>query len=276
MIAVWWWNPEEDWTRRRACAGPRISVGSGADNDIILDGPGILPQHLSLQRDGDNIYLALPNTKVRLLGRNEQFPVGKSWLLWARPLPNLEAVGVARFKAGSDERRHLDARHPGADEVYADWLEERGESARAEFLRQQRNPVDASRLEALADEVDASWRMLAARPRIEACATEFAFRCPKTWDSLARTKRPEIRHCSECDKDVHYSLTVVEARAHAAQGRCVALDITTARWPDDLSSSFDERTCPACSADAGSAYPAPSCPRCNARLDRLIMMGRMA
>ena len=57
---------------------------------------------------------------------------------------------------------------------------------------------------------------------------EFAFKCPKTWDRLAPSIDAGIRHCSECDRDVHLALTQEDLRKHADKGHCVAVGIVVA------------------------------------------------
>jgi len=51
----------------------------------------------------------------------------------------------------------------------------------------------------------------------------FKFVCQRTWDSLAPTAHPKIRHCDDCGSPVHDCATTDEARAIAAVGGCVAL-----------------------------------------------------
>jgi len=51
----------------------------------------------------------------------------------------------------------------------------------------------------------------------------FKFVCRRTWDSLAPTANPKIRHCDDCGSPVHDCATTDEARAISAIGGCVAL-----------------------------------------------------
>ena len=53
----------------------------------------------------------------------------------------------------------------------------------------------------------------------------FSFKCPKTWDRLTPTANASIRHCSECDRDVHLALTEEDFRRHAEEGQCVAVRV---------------------------------------------------
>jgi len=55
--------------------------------------------------------------------------------------------------------------------------------------------------------------------------------CPREWDKLAETTRDDVRHCSECDRDVHFSTSDEDTIAKARAGLCVA------RWephPDSV------------------------------------------
>jgi hypothetical protein len=50
----------------------------------------------------------------------------------------------------------------------------------------------------------------------------WTIRCPLRWDDLARTKRPDVRRCGECKRDVHLVESDAELREAAARGWCVA------------------------------------------------------
>ena len=50
----------------------------------------------------------------------------------------------------------------------------------------------------------------------------FSFQCPRTWGQLTPTNTESIRHCSECERDVHIALTEEDFRHHAEEGHCVA------------------------------------------------------
>lgn len=53
----------------------------------------------------------------------------------------------------------------------------------------------------------------------------FKFKCPKVWRLLQPTEREDVRHCSECDRDVHLALTEEDFRQHSAAGRCIAVPV---------------------------------------------------
>ena len=142
------------------------------------------------------------------------------------------------------------AKHDEASRlVYADWLEANGDLARAEFLRLQQAlvgpaPADTAgralfkrrsdRLRVLAESIDPAWRIAVARPLVENCDAHFDFACPMEWGQLAETRDTNVRACSLCEEHVYYCTTIGEARRHAAQNHCVAIDITVERRPNDL------------------------------------------
>lgn len=148
--------------------------------------------------------------------------------------------------------------------VYADWLEEQGD-ARAEFLRldielQNRTKESLDYQELLAarsellPQIDRDWINLLGKAAIEKCdsranranrrisgdpstsqVVEFEFRCPKRWENLSpQPHTTEMRICAECNKGVHYCYTISQAREHARQGHCVAVDASVPRKLHDL------------------------------------------
>jgi uncharacterized protein (TIGR02996 family) len=175
----------------------------------------------------------------------------------------------------------------GSRLVYADWLEERSEHARAGFLRIEqvvaRLAPDDPRLDActrqlreLMQHIDPGWRARVARPPIEGCPL-FELRCPRRWDALAPTAREDVRHCGACARDVYYFESVDEAREAARAGHCVAIDLGSERWEDDFADIGTR--CPGCSRRIVSS--ARYCPHCGEALRRstaqqvLVTMGRM-
>jgi hypothetical protein len=130
--------------------------------------------------------------------------------------------------------------------VYADWLEEQRDPEnllRAEYLRLDceldglakkswRRRKVSKRLHELEPQLGREWWRWIDTSPIEECS--FALECPKRWNTLEPTADPAVRHCSQCDQPVYYCLGVGEARNHAAQGRCVAVDMRVRRWRDDL------------------------------------------
>src|SRR5262245_8041476 len=91
--------------------------------------------------------------------------------------------------------------------VYADWLEQRGDLARAEFLRVQEQLVEIpadhperrelvseaiERLRLLAESVDLAWRMKVSRAGVQPCNRSA---CRVGWGGLVLTSSPNIRTC---------------------------------------------------------------------------------
>lgn len=157
--------------------------------------------------------------------------------------------------------------------VYADWLEEREELAKAEFLRLEAETATAKksrqarikvRLQQLAATLDTSWLPIVSKIAIDRCGQikrtglyriaqlasrvgsaprppvseltepEFEFECPKLWENLKPTDDPAVRFCKGCRQNVHYCDTITVARQHAHQGRCVAVDLGIIRKNGDL------------------------------------------
>lgn len=57
---------------------------------------------------------------------------------------------------------------------------------------------------------------------IRNCLPVFSFRCPKVWENLAPTEDETVRHCTECDQNVHLCTTDEETLVHARAGHCIA------------------------------------------------------
>ena len=55
---------------------------------------------------------------------------------------------------------------------------------------------------------------------------DFAFQCPKTWESLLKTDDPSIRVCLTCNTPVFLCLTENEFRENRLRQRCVAVNST--------------------------------------------------
>ncbi len=62
---------------------------------------------------------------------------------------------------------------------------------------------------------------------------DFSFQCPKTWERLSPTDHDGIRHCPECDRDVHLALTEEVFRQHASKGLCVAVRVLQINLPEE-------------------------------------------
>jgi uncharacterized protein (TIGR02996 family) len=138
-------------------------------------------------------------------------------------VPRLGASTAAVFVAGEAREAALlavvraDPKDVAAREVYADWLEGRGDVDRATFVRtgatQPGEPL---------------WRAVVATPRVERCLS-FELECPKRWDGLAPTDRDAVRHCGDCQQQVFFVTSIDEARARGARRECIAIDAAVSR-----------------------------------------------
>lgn len=285
---------------RKAFARRDIEIGSHPRCDVVLPDPRVSAFHARVvARDGRYILVDLQSAGTSVRGKRvanpvvvrEHDPIAIGPYALHVVTLDYETVDGARVVArDATEHALLDAIGRGDEAsrtVYADWLEERGEPARAEFIRVQQALVAcapeaeaftplADRLRELASTLDVAWRSRLARPVIEGCPVAFELRCPRRWSALAPTPAEGVRYCGACRQDVHYCATIDEARAHAANGQCVAIDIASPRWDGDLAPPFGERVCTACDLDVGDGLGA--CPRCGHALaiGEMVVVGRMA
>jgi uncharacterized protein (TIGR02996 family) len=158
---------------------------------------------------------------------------------------------------------------------YADWLERRGEHARAELLRLDHalHAMSASdprfiptlqRIRALAPRVSVDWRSRVSRAAIEGCAA-YGVTCPMYWRALP-PDADDVRTCTACGDRVYYCVTIQLAQERVQQSQCVALDLACERWPGDL-----DRQCDGCS---GHVPPQTRfCPHCGRAMPRARSLG---
>lgn len=141
--------------------------------------------------------------------------------------------------------------------VYADWLEDQDDppaARQADYLRltvqlavpalkKGLRKALRKRLQALAADLDTDWLAVVSRIPVENCATkraaatatvEFRFVCDRDWSDMVPTEDETVRHCAHCREDVHYCGTIKEARDHARQGHCIAVDLGVIRRDHDL------------------------------------------
>jgi uncharacterized protein (TIGR02996 family) len=136
--------------------------------------------------------------------------------------------------------------------VYADWLEEQGDPIAlqmAEFLRLSvQQPAGVlrtrtgrkrlrKRLQHLAAQLDTDWLAVVSRLDIELCRlapVSPSSVCDRHWEDLRPTEKRTVRFCDACQQHVHYCDTIIEARQHAAQHHCVAVDLGVIRRDGDL------------------------------------------
>jgi uncharacterized protein (TIGR02996 family) len=234
---------------------PEITIGRIQGNDIVLAMGNISKRHARcVERDGKLIVVDLKSTNGTFVnGRKLTSPlvihdsdkvlIGDFTLVIGAE----DSVDDDTVEVDATELRLLAAiaqRDEASRVVYADWLEERGDIVRAEFLRVQEALVATApeapefrerteRMQELAAGIDLSWRYKVARPVVENCLA-VEFECPREWGALATTERSSVRYCGACAKRVFYCATVDEARRHAGRGNCVAVDVVQLRRPNDL------------------------------------------
>lgn len=51
---------------------------------------------------------------------------------------------------------------------------------------------------------------------------EMAYKCTEKWDQLALTADPIVRHCSVCQRSVHFVETPEQLEEAALEGSCIA------------------------------------------------------
>lgn len=57
----------------------------------------------------------------------------------------------------------------------------------------------------------------------------FSFKCPRLWGRLQPTADEGVRHCPECDRDVHLALTEEDFRRHSEEVWCIAVPVSRER-----------------------------------------------
>jgi uncharacterized protein (TIGR02996 family) len=302
MLAVLVDNP--NWRQPRRLTYPEqssITIGRFDKNGLVLVQKGIEQYHARVCLSDGELVIVDFKTKLGtwvnerriestvVLRPTDNVRIGSFTLLFEHiVLDTAQAHGpyIADHPIEKSLLHAIGHRDETSRIIYADWLEQQGHHVRAEFLRVQdkllaMRPGDAeraahaSRLGALAAKIDVAWKILVANPAVESCGVEFRFRCPMQWSMLQATERDGVRHCTGCKRDVYYALNVGEARTYAKDGHCVALDVTSTRWRDDLAEPFEELVCEDCEMDIGHAYDGDECPRCHRLIERNEFLGEI-
>jgi uncharacterized protein (TIGR02996 family) len=236
---------QDERTQRHKAERTQITVGRDTENDLVLDDPSVSDRHCRItDHAGDWIVEDLGSERgtlvngapIRapvLIGEGDRIYVGLYVLEIEQLDDRIDPVeeglleGIAR---GDDNSRT----------VYADWLEQRGDLLRAEFLRLQQVVIDApmdtpeeraaflvssKRLRELAASVDLEWRMWIGRPAVEGCRVAFDIPCKMDWGMLEPTGRPDVRRCNTCRKQVQYCDSERAALRLADHGDRVVVDI---------------------------------------------------
>lgn len=249
-----------------------VNIGRSLDNDIVLRTDMVSRRHARLIVDraaGQVTLQDRQSTSGTFVGGKNLWTRGEGKVVG--PADDIR-IGNVKLNVllevlepeivAEREREWLEAlRRNGSDDdtraVYADWLEEHGSRDRAEFLREQmairkiasaEDPAfraSSERLRALAEKVGVGWRARVAMLFIEpsTCGlprglpVAMEMTCPKRWEEMTPTAIEGVRTCNACKMDVVYCTTIEQARQHAADGGCIAIDVRVARSKDDLSES---------------------------------------
>jgi uncharacterized protein (TIGR02996 family) len=247
-------------------ARDEIVIGSAPDADLVLDVKGVAPRHVRVAAREGQIVIEDLRTSAKRQPPATVRPEDKVKLAGVTLSIELRELSLDHSDPTEEQLLELIRERPADAEVravYADWLEDRGHSERAQFLREQlalgavtsaADPAFAAaadRLAALAPRVGDAWRARVAMSFIENCdenlpphhyrrrpapALGFELVCPMRWDRLAPTEREDVRSCSACRRNVTYCTTIEQARTLAMSGECVAVDVSEKREILDLES----------------------------------------
>lgn len=226
-----------------------VVIGAAPSSGLVLDHETVAPRHAKIALQKGRAFAESLGAQPLVV--NDQ-SIGRKVIQEGDVIEiGVYELGIlSRDPPGKMEQDLLDAiaKSPQDDApraVYGDWLEENGRHEDAEFLRAQ---IEIRRLgqggerflalsrtiATLGPRMPAAWRRAVARPAIENCDARFEVDCPKTWDELAPTEKADERWCRACSRRVYYATSIERARRLAIVGRCVALDLTVPRRPNDL------------------------------------------
>ena len=235
-------------TKRPLFTKTVVSIGSAADNDIVLDGKPMAAHHARISLiDGVHYVEDLGSasgtflnyrriTAPAIVRFEDRVRVGNHMIQISRT-----GGEAAEVLDDTEEQllRAVEAGDEGSREAYADWLEQRGDQMRAEFVRRQDDLVLSERstndiILQLSRSLDPGWRARVSKAPIEQCALKWRFQCPKRWSALTPTIRAGVRYCDTCERNVYYCTSPQEARTTALRGDCVAIDAGLRRAENDL------------------------------------------
>jgi uncharacterized protein (TIGR02996 family) len=115
------------------------------------------------------------------------------------------------------------------------------EAQLAKLSGQLRLQVPA-RLRELAAALDPNWLAVVSDPAIEGCGRitvrwwqpRFDIVCDRSWADMTPTGDDTVRHCQGCGENVHFCDNLADAREHANEGHCIAVDLGVLRREGDL------------------------------------------
>ncbi|MFO0551622.1 MAG: FHA domain-containing protein [Polyangiaceae bacterium] len=214
--------------------GPYEALGRGRTNTIIVEHPTIEADHAFLERRGGKTWLFdLGSSRGTYVGRDRNRGEGMS-LLDGDELRWGDVRGIYReevtdwgelFVSREEQERALAAAVRAAPDdevpryVFGDWLEARGELARAEYVR--RGPESFRAGAGPVAKVDNAFVAVFDRSPIEGCPHGAG--CPaQRWDRL-RAAGGVRRRCDHCQIEVAYCCSESERDKHRLLRRPIVL-----------------------------------------------------
>ena len=68
------------------------------------------------------------------------------------------------------------------------------------------------------------------------------YRCDTTWDSLIETDKPKLRHCKNCNENVHLCNSSTEIEDAIRQNKCIAISPQEEEFIGILLSPYEWRS----------------------------------
>lgn len=232
----------DDYSASLTIGWDEYNIGRAGHNELVLDHPSVGMRHLCVfHRPPDKLAVfafhtdngtwvdgEVINSERRRLQHGSRIRIGEFELVFT--FVAAEAMPAAPVATEADLIAAIERREPESRNVYADWLEGNGQTARAEYLRTEQEliaiPVSAmgidatlrrdnleSRLRELATVIDLAWRVRLACPRIMACPDRGCLRV-RHWGELEPSgEHPRVRICGSCREKVAYCADADDCRA---------------------------------------------------------------
>ena len=238
MFAIEITGPDE-YSASLTIGWDEYNIGRAGHNELVLDHPSVDKRHICVfHRPPDKLALyafytdagtwvdgEVINAARRVLHHGSRVRIGEFELVFT--FVAAEAMPAAPVATEADLIAAIERREPESRNVYADWLEGNGQTARAEYLRVEREliaiPFGAhgvdislrrdnleSRLRELATVIDVDWRVRLACPRVMACNNQG---CLRHRGELDPTESPRLRACTTCGENVAYCVDADDCRA---------------------------------------------------------------
>jgi uncharacterized protein (TIGR02996 family) len=216
--------------QRELFTGGNITIGSRDDSHVVVDGAAPVHVTISLRIAHSTLSAAAPLEVggVTMTGNHQiQMPLvlgiaGHTIAIRDITPPLFEA---SYNPISAEEAALVDAIVTGdvaSRMIYADWLEGRGDLARADIVRRlaEGGPPDHELRLALAP-TNVRWRARVLEPTIEGCPDDG---CPRHWGALERSGRADMRRCDRCAKLALYCVNAAQAAEHRRAGGVVVYD----------------------------------------------------